>query len=624
MSEGSPNTGERMRAEGGVDESIAGEMGTTTRRAAGRVRRIPRLLARYLAACLLLVLASVGGTVWLAQTTEYRYDQQASEADFVRDEQVQDALMVWAANHADWDEVGPTLLRLSQETGRRIALIDGTGTVIADTAPGLPRPQAATRLLDPLVPLADPVTLESRLHEGISGPFLLDEAQREQLTRQASTVVECLGDAVVDTAVWGSGRPVVTGYDDAPDCGRAALNSPLPSEKVALDDVRDRMNACLLAAGAAPVADVELDLSPSHAPSHLTLRSIPAGGDTADDTIDDCLLQARSAQAAATTAPAVHLVITDERGNERGLLDASPGSIARTAVVVAMLLALLAAAAALIIVPTLRSARRLEAAVDRFSAGDREARTGLRARDDLADVGAAFDRMSAEIAGHEASRRRLLGDIAHELRSPLTNIRGWVEAADDGLGLDDAELRRLVLDEAGRMERITGDLQLLALAESGDLLLERTACDASGIVGELFEAHRARAATAGITLTVATPAALPLVTDPARLRQVLDNLLANALRHTPTGGHVALEAEASDGRVRIAVVDDGEGIAPADLPRVFDRLWRGEPSRVRIGESTGLGLSIARGLAEALDGTLDVQSVLGEGSRFELSLPACV
>nr|WP_314840799.1 HAMP domain-containing sensor histidine kinase [uncultured Microbacterium sp.] len=608
---------------------MAGEMGAPTRRSAEGTRRIPRLLTRYLAAGLLLVLASVGGTVWLAQTTEPRFDQQASDESLARDQQVLDALAVWAGNHATWDDVGPTLLTLGRETGRRIAVIDGTGAVIADTAPELPHPPSATWLLDPLEPVADPLTLELRLREGISGPFLLDGSQREQLTRQASAVVECLGDAVVQTEVWDSGRPVVAGYDDAPDCGRAALNTPLPSERVALDDVRDRTNACLLAADATLVAGVELDLSLSSAPEHLALRSVRADdgiGDgtddgTGDEIVAECLLQARIAQADAMTAPAVDVVLTDERGNERGPLDASPGSIARIGVVIVALLALLSAAAALIIGPTVRSARRLATAADRFRAGDRDARTGLHDRDDLADVGAAFDRMSAEIAGHEASRRRLLGDIAHELRSPLTNIRGWVEAADDGLGLDDAELRRLVLDEAGRMERITGDLQLLALAESGDLLIERTACDVTEIVQEIVEAHRARAVAAGITLAVATPDPLPLVTDPARVRQILDNLLANALRHTPTGGHVAVEAAASNGRVLLAVVDDGDGIAAADLPRVFDRLWRGEPSRARAGQSTGLGLSIARGLAEALDGTLDVQSVLGEGSRFELSLP---
>ena len=579
---------------------------------------MPRLLARYVAAGLLLVLASVGGTVWLAQTSEYRYDEQASGITLVRDTQILDALTVWAGQHADWSDVGPTLLLLSHETGRRIAVVDGAGTVIADTAPGLPRPAASSRLLDPLEPGADPVTFEPQLHDGISGPFSLDEGERQQLTRQASSVAECLGSAVVDTAVWASGRPVVSGDEDAPDCGRAALNTPLPSERAALDDLRDRTNVCLLAADAPLVTDVELDLSPSNAPEHLALRAVPAGG----DATDECLLQGRIQQAKATTAPAVNVVLTDQQGDAKGLLDASPGSITRVALFVVVMLILLSAAAALIIVPTLRSARRLEAAVDRFSAGDREARTGLHARDDLAGVGAAFDRMSSEIAGHEASRRRLLGDIAHELRSPLTNIRGWVEAADDGLGLDDASLRRLVLEEAGRMERITGDLQLLALAESGDLVLETGECDAAVVVRELAEAYRARAATSGVALTVEAPTKLPLATDPARLRQILDNLLSNALRHTPSGGRVDLEAVMADGSVRIAVVDTGEGIAPDDLPRVFDRLWRGEPSRVRAGQSTGLGLSIARGLAEALGGTLRAQSTLGEGSRFELSLPA--
>nr|WP_181035672.1 HAMP domain-containing sensor histidine kinase [Clavibacter michiganensis] len=599
---------------------MAYDMGTTTRRAAVGARRIPRMLSRYLAAGLLLVLASVGGTIWLAQTSEYRFDQQASDADFARDEQVVEALRNWGGSHTDWRDVGPTLLQLSQETGRRIALIDGTGAVIADTAPELPRPADSTQLLDPLAPLADPVTLELNLHDGISGPFLLDEAQLEQLTRQASAVVECLGDAVVGTAVWATGRPVVNGYEDAPDCGRGALNTPLLSERTALDQLRDRTNACLLAADAPLVSDVELDLSLSSTPAHFALRTVPTG----DDIVANCLLQARIEQSKATTAPAVNVVLTDQRGDARGPLDASPGSIARIAVFIVVLLALLSAAAALIIVPTLRSARRIETAVDRFSAGDRAARTGMNTRDDLADVGAAFDRMSSEIAGHEASRRRLLGDIAHELRSPLTNIRGWVEAADDGLGLDDPALRRLILEEAGRMERITGDLQLLALAESGDLVLESRASDAAVVVRELAEAYRARATTSGVELNVKAPESLPLETDPARLRQILDNLLSNALRHTPPGGRVDLEATMDDGSVRIAVVDTGEGIAAADLPRVFDRLWRGEPSRVRAGQSTGLGLSIARGLAEALGGTLRARSALGEGSRFELSLPARV
>jgi len=600
------------------DESMASEMSRTTRRAPAGARRPPRLLARYLAAGLLLVLASVGGTVWLARTAEYRYDEQASGLVLQRNEQAIDALTAWAGQHPDWSDVGPELLRIEHETGRRIALVGGDGTVIADTAPGLPRPERSTRLLDPLAILADPITLEPRLHEAVTGPFLLDAAGREQLTRQAGAVAACLGDALQGTAVWASGRVVVAGDDEAPDCGRAALDAPLPQEQAALDDLLVRTNNCLLTRGAPALERIDLDLPRSDAPERFAVRSVPP----ADETVEECLLQARVDQAVGSTAPAVNLVLTDQRGDARGPLDASPGSIARFLAVVAGLLALLLCAAALIVVPTLRSARRLEAAADRFAAGERDGRTGLRAGDDLAHVGAAFDRMSVEIAGHEASRRRLLGDVAHELRSPLTNIRGWVEAADDGLGLDDAELRRLVLDEARRMERITGDLLLLSLAESGDLEFEFEECDASAIVRELAEAHRAGATTGGVELVVTAPEALPLETDPARLRQILDNLLGNALRHTPSGGRVAIEAEAADGGVRVAVVDTGEGIAAEHLPRVFDRLWRNDPARARAGKSTGLGLSIARGLARALGGEIDARSIVGEGSRFEVTLPS--
>ena len=602
----------------GSDESMADDMTDSGGVARVGRRRVPRLLARYVAAGLLLVLASVGGTIWLAQTSEYRYDEQASGAELMRDEQVMDALTVWAGNHTDWSDVGSTLLVLGQETGRRIAVVDGDGTVIADTAPELPRPLRATRLLDPLALRADPVTSELGLPDGITGPFLLDGTQRAELARQADAVVTCLGEAVGETAVWATGRPVVSGDEDAPECGRAALDTPLPSEQIALDDLRDRTNACLLAADAPLITSVELALSPSIVPAGLALRTVPTG----DDTAEECLLQARIDQAKTTTAPAVNLVLTDERGDVRGPLDASPGSIARVAGFIVVLLALLSAAAALIIVPTLRSARRLEAAVERFSTGDRDARAELPVGDDLAGVGAAFDRMSSEVAGHEASRRRLLGDIAHELRSPLTNIRGWVEAADDGLGLDDAALRRLVLDEAGRMEGITGDLQLLALAESGDLVLDLRRCDAAAVVRDLAEAYRVRTAASDVALHVQIAGPLRLETDPARLRQILDNLLSNALRHTPAGGRVDLDAVVVNGTVRIAVVDTGEGIPAADLPRIFDRLWRGEPSRVRAGRSTGLGLSIARGLAEALGGRLTARSTLGEGSRFEVSFPA--
>lgn len=601
---------------GAAGESIADGMSVRSDEQATR-RRPPRLLLRYLAAGLLLVIASVGSTLWLAQTAEYRFDQQSSDAALARNEQILDELTLWAGRHPTWDGVGPELLELAHDTGRRIALVGGDGKLIADSAPTLPRPEESTSTFDPLEEYAEPGTLQLRLHRGIVGPFGLSDAQQAALTARAADVRACLGESVIGSTVWATGRPVVWAADDAPDCGRTRLDTPLPSEQSALDDLRDLTNRCLLDAGAPAIDRIALDLSSTSARTELAFRTNPA----ATDATAECLLRAQADQASAFTAPNVQIVLTDLRGNLRGPFDASPGTIARLAIVVVVLLALLAAAAAIILAPTLRSARKLEAAADRFAAGERAGRSGVGAKEDLAHVGAAFDRMSAEIAGHETARRRLLGDVAHELRSPLTNIRGWVEAADDGLGMSDAELRRLVLTEAGRMETITRDLQLLALAETGDLAVDFAPVDAAEVVRSVVAAHLARAAAADVALVAEVDGPLLMRTDAARLGQILSNLVGNALRHTAAGGSVRVGAGATGGTVRFEVIDDGEGIAADDVPFVFDRLWRGDPARTRSGESSGLGLSIVQGLSQALGGSVEVTSEVGAGSRFTVFLP---
>lgn len=604
--------------EGAAGESIADGMSVRSDEQQTR-RRTPRLLLRYLAAGLLLVVASVGSTLWLAQTAEYRFDQRSSDAALARNEQILDELSLWAGRHPTWDGVGPELLELAHDTGRRIALVGGDGELIADSAPTLPRPEESTMTFDPLEEYAEPGTLELRLHRGIVGPFGLSEDQRTALTARAADVRACLGTAVIGSTVWTTGRPVVWATDNAPDCGRTRLDTPLPSEQDALDELRELTNRCLLDASAPPIDRVDLDLSAAAARTELAFRTDPPGS----EITAGCLLSAQVEQASAVTAPTVQIVLTNLRGNVRGPFDASPGTIARLAIVVVVLLALLAAAAAIILAPTLRSARKLEDAADRFAAGERAGRSGVGATDDLAHVGAAFDRMSAEIASHETARRRLLGDVAHELRSPLTNIRGWVEAADDGLGMSDAELRSLVLTEAGRMETITRDLQLLALAETGDLAVDLAPVDAAEVVRSVVAAHLVRAAAADVTLAADVEGPLPMRTDVARLGQILSNLVGNALRHTAAGGSVRVGAGATGGTVRFEVTDDGEGIAADDLPFVFDRLWRGDPARTRSGESSGLGLSIVQGLSQALGGSVEVTSEVGVGSRFTVLLPRC-
>ncbi len=214
----------------------------------------------------------------------------------------------------------------------------------------------------------------------------------------------------------------------------------------------------------------------------------------------------------------------------------------------------------------------------------------------------------------------MVRDIAHELRGPVTNMRSWLEAADDGLVATDGELRATLLDEALQLQHIIADLADLAAADAGELVLHREPLVAAEVVRQAVDAHRAAAQAAGVTLAVRIDDDAALEADPVRLRQILGNLLSNAIRHAH--GEVVVSAGRVGDAVTIAVADDGDGIAADDLPRLFDRFWRADPSRSRRTGGSGLGLSIARQLAQAHGGTLTAGSGgAGAGARFELRLP---
>jgi two-component system sensor histidine kinase BaeS len=206
----------------------------------------------------------------------------------------------------------------------------------------------------------------------------------------------------------------------------------------------------------------------------------------------------------------------------------------------------------------------------------------------------------------EKQRTDMVGDIAHELRTPLSNIRGWLETAQDGVSTVDPPLLASLLEEAGLLQHIIHDLQDLALADAGTLRLHREPVD----VPELLNDLRATASVEAEPLTV--------FADPVRLRQVLGNLVTNAVRHTPPGSRVTLRAY-PDGVIEVA--DTGPGIGPEDLPYVFDRFWRAEKSRNRATGGSGLGLAIVRKLAEAHGGAATAFSVPGQGATFRLRLP---
>lgn len=221
----------------------------------------------------------------------------------------------------------------------------------------------------------------------------------------------------------------------------------------------------------------------------------------------------------------------------------------------------------------------------------------------------------------ENARKAMVSDVAHELRTPLATIRGWLEAAQDGISQFDDELVASLLEEAVHLQHIVDDLQDLALADAGALRVHPEPVDANTLLAHLAAAHAPRAESADVRLSV-PPMENPAITaDPVRLRQVLDNLVSNAIRHTPPGGSVTVTAKQVENDAIFEVTDTGTGIAPEDLPRVFDRFWRADPSRSRVSGGSGLGLAIVRKLAEAHGGEVTATSTPGHGTTFTLRFP---
>lgn len=233
--------------------------------------------------------------------------------------------------------------------------------------------------------------------------------------------------------------------------------------------------------------------------------------------------------------------------------------------------------------------------------------------------------MAVSMEENERQRQAMVSDIAHELRNPLTNVRGYLEGAQDGLVPLDEALIASLLEESTLLGRLVDDLQDLALADAGRLHLHPEPLDAADLVEQVTAAHRAAAAVAGITITADVAGPVPIEADPGRLCQALGNLVGNALRHTPAGGSVTLTASADDGPSRpsatITVADTGTGIAAKHLPHIFQRFYRADASRSRETGGRGLGLAITKHLIEAHRGTIEAESVEGAGSTFTIRLP---
>ncbi|MBI3522261.1 MAG: HAMP domain-containing histidine kinase [Chloroflexi bacterium] len=257
------------------------------------------------------------------------------------------------------------------------------------------------------------------------------------------------------------------------------------------------------------------------------------------------------------------------------------------------------------------------AAAGRVESGDYTVRVEERGSRSVRSLARSFNAMAARLEGSEEQRRRLLADVSHELRTPLSVVQGNLEAILDGVYPADEAHLAPVLEETKVLSRLVEDLRTLSLAEAGTLQLHRELADLDALVRDIAQTFQVSAADAGVELTASGTLPRQVDLDPVRIREVVVNLVANALRYTPRGGHVRIETRLEGADAIVTVADDGSGIAPDVLPHVFERFVKSAESR-----GAGLGLAIAKGIVTAHGGQIDAESELGRGTRIRFTLPA--
>ncbi|MFI5801979.1 sensor histidine kinase [Streptomyces sp. NPDC051561] len=650
--------------------------GRSPRKRSGRQTRLPlrkSVLGRLLAVSALVAACSVAATAWLAVQTTSGAIRQEQGQNLTADARIYHRLLGYAAAHRTWDGVGPTVRELAEQSGRRIALTTGSRETLADSA----APTAAAALPAQPSAVVDPLAVDTalaaesgggtgapadRVDPRAVGPFRLPAKELGDLRKIADRVVTCLGVSGIasDVVASPSGRPRIQMVGNDPDrlqsteCSYDALNTPTPTERKALGALNQLADACLKRQGREPVR-LNLDLSwgqgpepavrqPTVAPPAPAPAPVPGGSPSqppladaprkvradveGDRAIASCVGSARREQLGLYVASPALLFMGDDTGavTVPGF-DLSPANTAKIAGTAALVLALTVGASVLIGVRLVRPLQALTSAAQRMRDGADTTPVRVSADNEIGRLAATFNDMSAHRSRLEVQRKALVSDVAHELRTPLSNIRGWLEAVQDKVAEPDPALIASLHEEAVQLQHIVDDLQDLAQAEAGALRLHLEPVRAGELLAQVAAAHQAHAETAGVALTVCDPSperpVRVLRADPVRLRQAVGNLVSNAVRHTPAGGRVTLSVRGTEtgDAVLVQVADTGIGIPPEDLDHVFDRFWRAEKSRSRRTGGSGLGLAIVRKLTEAHGGTASATSTVGEGSVFTLRLP---
>jgi len=549
------------------------------------------LVLRLFALVAVVALVAVATAVWLTvRVTAVDLRETRGEA-LEADARIADAVTAYAATHPDWSGAGGLLRRLAARDGERVAVTDLRGRVLADSSDGwTPLPGRPSAVIDPL-DVGPPAPPESGAAPG-----------------------SCVAELVCAAPASYVGPPPAGSPVDDRAVGPFAADADAATRTRALAELQTDLDACLRRADG-PVVTLTADLGWRQRTPRTT-----AG----DEAVEECRTRARRTQLTAYVAPAALLQVS-RPGQEAGtFLDLSSRNRAQIAGAVALALVAALGCAAVVGRRLVRPLGDLTDAAHRMHDGDLAARARVRGRDEVARVAGAVNAMAARRQHEDRLRRALVGDVAHELRNPISTVRGTLEAAQDGLVPVDTALVDTLLEETLLLQHVVEDLRDLAAADAGELRLVLGPVPTDALVDQVVAAHRQHAEAAGVRLLSRHDDPAPTVVgDALRLRQLLGNLVSNALRHTPTGGEVVVSVEPGPeaGAVALRVSDTGEGIGAADLTRVFDRFWRADPSRTRASGGSGLGLAIVRQLAVSHGGTVEAASEPGAGSVFTVRLP---
>ncbi|GAA2833030.1 sensor histidine kinase [Kribbella solani] len=614
------------------------------------------VLIRFLGLSLAVALGAVIATAVIAtySTSEKLQGEiDLNTGQLQVDGEIYGELSKYASEHPGWSGVDKLVHDLADKLGRRIAVTAEDGTVITDSArilgaaPELPSVPAATidARNDGSATLAGTTTVYAARKtvafgkvEGyatvspvIGTPFMMypgwgmtdeEKRARDALAKKAVACYAAKGqsasvsttDRIPQVMVESAGstanvkkleKPLVRANPD--NCMPAGLNAPSAKAKIVNDDEIRRATDCLDKAG------VKYDLT-----DYDGIKSVqPKDDGTASARFMECATQARVQALTPYVAPPAKLYL-----GAKSTFDVFSGEgLLRTA---ATALGVLLIAALVMIFAGRRLVRPIVAltgAAQRMRNGDHAARVPVSGKDEVARLGNAFNDMAESIQRHDFQRKAMVSDVAHELRTPLANIKGYLVASEDGVVPLDRELVSSLLEETALLEHLVADLQDLALADAGMLRLHPAPRDLTELANQVVSAHRPAADAAAVSLTSTAVAPAIAVVDGARIRQALGNLVSNAIRYTP-GGQVVVGVRLVDDGYKLTVTDNGTGIAEEHLPHLFDRFYRADQSRTRSTGGSGLGLAITKHLIEAHDGRITVTSVVGSGSTFTVWIPA--